>query len=231
MSSIVERCAVVSEALKTKEESEFKDFSLEQLAPLASRLRELHAGLTKQRDRAVAVGDGLDESKASSALANLVRVRAQIAQDPGLLIGGSTFDKFRDSVGDLVRHTNSTTDRHLAGLQAKWAQISLEYLELFKSIPRLEDVCEEGLRLAKDLHRDQSLRSTGTADGLREFLQRGQRLEEIEGLVNEFPCPVPVRQFLERAQGGGAPLALLVPETREWLEENDLLKKLKIRLA
>jgi hypothetical protein len=231
MSSIVERCAVVSEALKATEEAELKDFSLEQLAPLVSKLRDLHGGLTKQRARAAGVGEDLDESGTSIALVDLARVRAQLSKDPGLLIRGKTFKNLQDSVGALVRQTTGKTDAHLTTLQGKWANVSLEYLELFKSIPRMEDDCEEGLKLAKELRRDQTFRSTSTVDGIGEFLEKGRRLEEIEARVNDFPCPVPVRQFLERAKGSGAPLAMLVPKTRKWLEDNDLLEKLKVRLA
>ena len=229
--SIAERCALICDALEEADETETSDFAIESLAPLAEELRSRRDGLTKQKARAIVAGFSLDESLVNGALTSLGKVQRRLATDPGLLVRGTTFSDLNDRLKDLVRKTRKTTDARLEELHLKWSNVGIEYLEVFAAVPQMESECNEGLRLAKALRSPQALSATQTPEGLSNFLEKGERLEEIVAMVDDFECPQAVRQFLDRARRNGAPLSMVVPEVRAWLEDNDLLGKLKVRLA
>ena len=229
--SIAERCAVLCDALEEADEAETSDFAMGSLAPLAEELRSRRDGLEKEKARANAAGFYLDESLVSGALTSLVKVQRRLAKDPGLLVRGTTFSDLINQLKDLVRKTRRTTDARLEELHSKWSNVGIEYLEVFEAVPQMESECNEGLRLAKALRSPEALGATQTAEGLSDFLKKGERLEEIVAMVDDFECPQAVRQFLDRARKNGAPLSMVVPEVRAWLEDNDLLGKLKVRLV
>ena len=229
--SIAERCAVLCDALEEIDEAETSDFAMESLAPLAEELRSRRDALEKEKARAIVAGFDLDESLVSGALTSLVKVQRRLAKDPGLLVRGTTFSDLDDRLKDLVRKTRRTTDARLEELYSKWSNVGVEYLEVMSAVPQMESECNEGLRLAKALRSPKALSGTGTPEGLSNFLEKGERLEEIVAVVDDFECPQAVRQFLDRARKKGAPLSMLVPEVRAWLEDNDLLGKLKVRLV
>jgi hypothetical protein len=229
--SIAERCVLLCDALKESDEAETSDFTIESLAPLAEELRNRLDGLQKEKARAAVAGFDLDEGLVRGALTSLGKVQRRLATDPGLLVRGTTFSDLNDRLKGLVRETRRTTNETRDELHSKWSNVGIEYLEVFAAVPELEAKCKEGLRLAKYVRFPEVLRATQTPEGLADFLEKGKRLEEIVAMVNDFECPKAVRQFLDRARKNGAPLSMVVPEVRAWLEDNDLLGKLKVRLV
>lgn len=233
VANVVERCARLESDLQALQEEERETHAEESLLPVCDILQTLRSSLRQQRDRAAMVGRRWPVKKAQAALVQLAKVRAQMDRDPGLLIRGNTFENFRDSLGSLVRETRKGTDEHLERRREEWASISVEYLTLFTSIPALRDLCEEGLALQRELTGDGDRWSPPNEPAeIRGLLEKGQRLLAIKRQLDEFDCPDQVRDFLDRAQSPqGAPMGMLVPETRDWLERHNLLPKLKIRLG
>lgn len=232
MANVVERCAKLESNLQTLQEEEEAEYTTESLQPVLDSLRNLGESLRLQRDRAAVVERSWPANQAQPALVQLAKVRAQMERDPGRLIRGNTFENFRESLGALVRNTRKGTDQHLEMRREEWASISAEYLGLFTSIPSLRHLCEEGLALRRELTAGDSWSPPTEPDKIKVLLKKGRRLLAIKRHLDDFDCPNQVRDFLDRAQSSqGAPLEMLVPDTRAWLEQHDLLSKMKIRLG
>jgi hypothetical protein len=233
MISVVERSAILSGRVEALRHVEKAEYTTESLIPVLEKLEGIRNGLRKQRARAAAIGRGWPSNKAQAALVPLGKVRVQVERDPGLLVRGHTFSNLTDSLGALVRETRSEVDIALEQQRQIWTSISTEYLVLFSAIPDLRPICEEGIAIQRELiGGGGSWKAPEEPGDIRTLLRKGERLIHIKMEVDEFDCPDQVRSFLERAQTpGGAPWTMLVPATRTWLEEHNLLPKLRIRLG
>lgn len=62
------------------------------------------------------------------------------------------------------------------------------------------------------------------------YAEQRRQVEELDRAMSVDGFPQAVLEFCKKAQGEGAPLSMLTPEVKDWLEQNNIYDDLRLRL-
>jgi hypothetical protein len=194
---------------------------LEHLALVVGSLRRRGIPMDVPRSSVVAIRD------------QLVALRDRYRDDPSKITAPdgrlrfTLWDPLRELPAELRRVVLESWRSHV---QSQVRAQSVELLDVLERVPGLQSDAHAIRELAAELGRlSESLpRDDADIDRIRVIPSEiGHRWKSLEG----EGIPSEVIEFLAAASVAGAPLDLLTPAVREWLDERSLTKHVRLTLS
>lgn len=170
-------------------------------------------------------GEGVQTS-----LEKLQEVQDRFERDPDWVIDTDLRSAFLDRIRGHCRPTQRSLDTAWREYYEKKAtRISEDLLSALDQIDGFESAVQTIQELSSKL--SQWKRQTPSSQNeLDRFENQASKLREAWKSVEEQDLSSDVKTFLTATVSGGAPLKLVTPEVREWLEEHDLLDRATVSL-
>ncbi|MFO7567821.1 MAG: hypothetical protein R6X02_34595 [Enhygromyxa sp.] len=105
-----------------------------------------------------------------------------------------------------------------------------------KLLSRIEEIksqrsAVQRLRVAADALVSATKVPPSTQEQWDVYAEQRRQVEDLVETLNADRFPQAVLEFCKKAQGEGAPLDMLTPEVKKWLEENNMYDDLRFRLV
>jgi hypothetical protein len=163
-------------------------------------------------------------------VAALQAARQKLDDETSSFNTGREYGQLKRSLEKLEKDASTVVGKALEAVKRDLPAIDEAFLRLVEAVPGHEERVAEIRAKREQLFEGTDVAALD-AGGLAEFLDRRQELRLLADSLRPSEFPLSVLEFFKSArQASGAPLQKLTDEVRNWLEQHDLLKQIRITI-
>lgn len=181
----------------------------------------------------VLVNNGALDASTLPAVGNAKKSVTKIADafngDPRTLTSGRGFSNLLRSLEKTAESVTEVTTTAWVRITSTIPRSSQKLLSRIEEI-RSQTKAVQQLKAAATELATSTKAPPSTQEQWDTYAERRRQVEELARAVNADGYSPAVLDFYKKAQGEGAPLSMLTPEVKEWLEQNNIYDDLRLRL-